>query len=152
MHADTLVSDVIGVEEQIDATLVSERLLSILATLFATLAVGLAAIGLVGVVSYSVARRRTAGAPLNRGSNGWPAPRYANTARVRRRFPVWTCGYSKARRATSSSGAKRPGASIAIAKRSVTACCIAMPKPTDATPGDSPAPAKRSEAALWENA
>jgi putative ABC transport system permease protein len=39
--------------------LVSERLLSILATLFAAFALGLAAIGLVGVVSYSVARRRT---------------------------------------------------------------------------------------------
>jgi predicted permease len=59
VHADTLVSDVIGVEEQIDAMLVSERLLSILATLFAAVALGLAAIGLVGVVSYSVARRRT---------------------------------------------------------------------------------------------
>ena len=59
IDADTLVSDVIGVDEQIDATLVSERLLSILATLFAAVALGLAAIGLVGVVSYSVARRRT---------------------------------------------------------------------------------------------
>ena len=59
VHADTLVSDVIGLEEQIDATLVSERLLSILASLFAALALGLAAIGLVGIVSYSVARRRT---------------------------------------------------------------------------------------------
>jgi predicted permease len=59
INSTTLVSDVIGVEEQIDATLMSERLLSMLATGFAALVLVLAAIGLYGIVSYSVACRRT---------------------------------------------------------------------------------------------
>ena len=57
LQPDALVSDVITLDAQIDASLVSERLLSALVTAFTVLAVGLAAIGLYGLLSYSVARR-----------------------------------------------------------------------------------------------
>ena len=59
IHPNTLVSDVIGVDAQIDETLVSERLLSTLATGLAVLVLALAAIGLYGIVSYAAAARTT---------------------------------------------------------------------------------------------
>jgi predicted permease len=55
----TLVSDVMTVNGQIDETLVSERLLSSLATGFAALVLALAVVGLYGMVSYTVATRTT---------------------------------------------------------------------------------------------
>jgi len=56
---NTLVSDIIGVDAQIDETLVSERLLSTLANGLAVLVLALAAIGLYGIVSYTAAARTT---------------------------------------------------------------------------------------------
>jgi predicted permease len=54
-----LVSDVLTMERQIDQALLRERLLSTLSTLFAALGLLLASIGLYGLASYSVVRRRT---------------------------------------------------------------------------------------------
>ena len=57
IHPGTLVSDVISVEQQIESTLIAERLLTSLATGFAVLVLVLVSTGLPGLVSYSVARR-----------------------------------------------------------------------------------------------
>ena len=56
-HADLVISYVRTIEEQIDASLVRERLLATLATGFGLLALLLACVGLYGVMSYGVARR-----------------------------------------------------------------------------------------------
>jgi predicted permease len=59
IYPKTLVSDVIAVEAQIDETLVSERLLSRLASGLAVVVLALAAIGLYGIVSYAATARTT---------------------------------------------------------------------------------------------
>lgn len=58
VRSTALVSDVVTLDDQIDATLVSERLVATLALAFAALALGLAAIGIYGVLAHSVAGRR----------------------------------------------------------------------------------------------
>jgi predicted permease len=58
VNANTLVSDVIGVQEQLEATLLNERLASTLAKGFGALVLVLAIIGLYGIVSYWVAGRK----------------------------------------------------------------------------------------------
>ena len=77
IYPNTLVSDVIGVEAQVDETLMSERLLSTLATGLAVLVLTLAAIGLYGIVSYAAAARTrefgirlALGAPRSRVAGG----------------------------------------------------------------------------------
>src|SRR5207248_680969 len=51
------VGPVMSLRQQVDESLLQGRLLSILATLFGTLALLLAAIGLYGVMSFNVIRR-----------------------------------------------------------------------------------------------
>jgi len=51
------MTNIVRVEQQVDESLLQERLLSILASLFGALALLLAAIGLYGIISFSVIRR-----------------------------------------------------------------------------------------------
>jgi ABC-type antimicrobial peptide transport system permease subunit len=57
LNPDTLVSEVVRMNQQIDSTLRSERLISMLSSAFGVLALMLSAVGLYGVISYSVHRR-----------------------------------------------------------------------------------------------
>ena len=55
--SDLLLTNIATLDEQVDQSLVQERLLATLALLFGLLAILLACIGLYGVISYDVARR-----------------------------------------------------------------------------------------------
>src|SRR6185295_4526582 len=57
LNKDAVVSYVRTMDEQLDAALVRERVLATLSTAFGLLALLLAAVGLYGVMSYTVARR-----------------------------------------------------------------------------------------------
>ncbi|HXA03225.1 MAG TPA: ABC transporter permease, partial [Bryobacteraceae bacterium] len=57
LNREAQVSDLRTLEDQVDASLSHERLLAWLSTIFGILAALLAAIGLYGVIAYSVARR-----------------------------------------------------------------------------------------------
>jgi predicted permease len=58
IDSQILLSDVMTMDEQLDQSLLRERLLSSLSTAFGTLAIMLAMIGLYGLISYAVVRRR----------------------------------------------------------------------------------------------
>jgi len=58
MAPDILISDVFTIQNQLDATLLSERLLSGLSATFGILAMFLAVVGLYGLLSYRVGRQR----------------------------------------------------------------------------------------------
>jgi predicted permease len=55
-----LISEVVTIRSQLDSTLLTERLLSILSSAFGVLALILAAIGLYGVLSYRIGQQRQA--------------------------------------------------------------------------------------------
>jgi predicted permease len=57
MGSDILITNVITLDDQVNQTLLQERLVSSLSSLFGILAMVLACIGLYGVVSYDVAHR-----------------------------------------------------------------------------------------------
>jgi ABC-type antimicrobial peptide transport system permease subunit len=58
VESGLMISEVISIRRQLEATLLTERLLSGLATAFGALAMLLAVVGLYGVLSYGVAQQR----------------------------------------------------------------------------------------------
>jgi ABC-type antimicrobial peptide transport system permease subunit len=60
VDAGLMISEVVSIRRQMDATLLTERLLSGLATGFGALAMILASVGLYGVLSYRIGQQRRA--------------------------------------------------------------------------------------------